>query len=133
MTTTPSSSRSIPEKLQMRPGRIVLFVNKPSGYERTLGKLPEGVGVTDESAKVIDVIQVFLESRADMERDLPRLKPLLAAKGMIWATYPKGTSGRQTDINRDSISAYAGTIGLEGVAIVSIDDVWTALRLKIVK
>jgi hypothetical protein len=35
------------------------------------------------------------------------------------------------DINRDTITAYAETIGLEGVAIVSIDEDWSALRLKI--
>ncbi len=94
--------------------------------------MPNGVGVTDESGKFVDVIQVFVETKEQLERELPRLKPKLAQKGMIWVTYPKGTSGQQADINRDSIAAYAETIGLEGVAIVSIDDVWAALRLKVV-
>ena len=126
------SSKSIPEKLQIKPGRIVLFVNKPSGYDKLLGPLPKGVGVTDESGRFIDVIQVFVESASQLAKELPRLKSMLSAKGMIWVTYPKGSSGMQTDINRDSIAAYASTIGLEGVAIVSIDDVWSALRLKVV-
>jgi hypothetical protein len=33
-------------------------------------------------------------------------------------------------IHRDSINAYAQTLGLVGVAMISIDDNWSALRLK---
>lgn len=49
---------------------------------------------------------------------------------MIWVIYHKGTSRIKTDINRDSINAYAQSIGLQGVAMVSINDDWAALRLK---
>lgn len=126
------STKSIPEKLQMKPGKMVLFVNKPEGYDQVLGKLPSGVGVTDHSAKSVDVVQVFVENRAQLEKELPRLKTLLTAKGMIWVTYPKGTADVDTDINRDSIAEYATSIGMEGVAIVAIDQTWSALRLKVV-
>ncbi len=36
------------------------------------------------------------------------------------------------NINRDSIAEYALSLGLEGVAIISVDDDWSALRLKLV-
>ena len=126
------SIKSIPEKLQMKPGRIVLFVNKPAGYDKILGPMPNGVGVTDESARFADVIQVFVETKQQLEQELPRLKRLLSSKGMIWVTYPKGSSTKQIEINRDSIAEFALTIGLEGVAMVSVDEVWSALRLKAV-
>ena len=45
-------------------------------------------------------------------------------------TYHKGTSRVKTDINRDTINAYAHSLGLEGVAMISIDEDWSALRLK---
>jgi hypothetical protein len=47
-------------------------------------------------------------------------------------SYPKGTSKVNTDINRDTIGLYAQSIGLQPVAMISIDDTWSALRLKIV-
>jgi hypothetical protein len=62
---------------------------------------------------------------------LPRLKGLMAPKGMLWVTYHKGTSKVKTDIHRDMINAYAHSIGLEGVAMISIDEDWSALRLKL--
>jgi hypothetical protein len=49
---------------------------------------------------------------------------------MLWVTYHKGTSKVKTDINRDTINAYAHSIGWEGVAMISIDDDWSAMRLK---
>ena len=80
----------------------------------------------------VDVIQLFVANRAELEAQLPGLKLLLAPKGMIWVTYHKGTSKVKTDINRDSINAYAHSIGLEGVAMISIDEDWSALRLKLI-
>jgi hypothetical protein len=64
---------------------------------------------------------------------LGKLKSLLTPGGMLWVTYYKGTAKTKTDINRDSINAYAQTIGLQGVAMISIDDDWSALRLKAVE
>ena len=50
---------------------------------------------------------------------------------MIWVTYPKGKGKIKSDINRDSIREYSASIGMEAVAIFSVDDDWSALRLKL--
>jgi hypothetical protein len=57
---------------------------------------------------------------------------MVSPKGIIWATYPKGSSSMKSDANRDVIRFYVEKIGLEAVAIFSVDDNWSALRLKIV-
>ena len=126
------STKSIPEKLQMKAGRSVLVVNAPAGYDRLMGKLPAGVQIAGAGQKPVDVIQIFVQTKKDLERELLRLKSVVNPKGMIWVTYPKGTSKIRSEINRDSIAAYAETIGLEGVAIAAIDNDWSALRLKVV-
>ncbi len=131
MPNTAVSTKSIPEKLQMKSGRSVIFVNKPTAYDKTMGTLPTGVEIADSTCKSIDIIQIFAESKQQLEKELPKWKQVVAPKGMIWVTYPKGTSKLKSDINRDIIAAYAETIGLEGVAIVAIDDDWSAVRLKI--
>ncbi|MGA2066243.1 MAG: hypothetical protein ABSG86_14805 [Thermoguttaceae bacterium] len=126
------SDKSVAEKLLIRPGQKILLVNQPKGYRAVLGAIPKGVTLLKEAAEAADLIQVFVGSRKDLEAQLPRLKPLLAPKGLLWVTYPKGTSKRKSDINRDSIAAYAGTIGLQAVAMISVDDDLSALRLKVV-
>jgi len=125
------SDRPIAQKLRLKPG-VLLLVHAPAGYAALLEPLPEGVRVVQEASGPVQAIQVFLADHAALEKELPRLKPLLAPGGMLWVTYHKGTSGVATDINRDSIWAYARTLGMAAVAQVAIDDDWSAMRLKVV-
>jgi hypothetical protein len=127
------SDKSIAQKLMLKEGRKVLIVNAPKGYAATLGALPLGVAVSNKPAGPADVIQVFVANRKELEAQLGKLKTLLTPGGMLWVTYYKGTAKTKTDINRDSINAYAQTMGLQGVAMISIDDDWSALRLKAVE
>ena len=60
------------------------------------------------------------------------LRAALAPQSILWITYPKGTASIKSDINRDSIRAFAAPFGLEAVAICAVDDDWSALRLKAV-
>ncbi|MGA2499540.1 MAG: DUF3052 domain-containing protein [Tepidisphaeraceae bacterium] len=126
------SEKSVAEKLLIKPGQKVMFVNAPAGYKAVLGSLPKGVEVLTESAGPMDIIQVFVGSRKELEEQLPRLKRLLALKGLLWVTYHKGSSKQKSDINRDTIAAYANTIGMQAVAMISVDENLSALRLKIV-
>jgi hypothetical protein len=126
------SDKSITQKLFIKPGIKFLLVNPPDGYLTRMGELPIGAILLSDSSCIVEAIQVFVSNRTELEAQLPRLKELLAPKGMLWVTYHKGTSRVKTDINRDTINAYALTLGLEGVAMISIDDDWSALRLKLV-
>jgi hypothetical protein len=127
------SDKSIAQKLFIKPGSKFLLVNPPEGYSNRMGNLPEGTILLSDSSCLVEAIQVFIANRKELETQLPQLKELLAQKGMLWVTYHKGTSEVKTDINRDTINAYAHSIGLEGVAMVSIDDNWSALRLKLIQ
>ena len=126
------SDKSIAQKLQIKANRTALFVNAPKGYEEKLGALPDGVFIAKKIGARVDFIQVFGGTRKELEEYMPRLKPTLNPAGVFWVTYHKGTSGVPTDINRDSIAAYAKTIGMQAVAQIAVDEDWSALRLKIV-
>ena len=126
------SEKTVAQKLLIKEGRTLLLVNPPKGYKSLLGELPKGVRLVKAPAQPVDVIQVFVANRAELEEQLPKLKAALAPNGLLWVTYHKGTSKTKTDIHRDSINAYARSIGLEGIAMISIDEDWSALRLKVV-
>jgi len=126
------SDKSIAQKLLIKPDSKFLLINPPAGYLSQLGQLPKGTIILSDSSCLVEVIQVFVVNRTELEAKLTRLKELLAPKGILWVTYHKGTSKVKTDINRDTINAYAASLGLQGVAMISIDDDWSALRLKIV-
>ena len=105
------SGRPLSKKLFLREGYVVLLVNAPADYEEKLGEVPEGVSFVESRVEPVDFIHLFIKDREELEENLEGLKPLLKPKGLLWVSYPKGSSGVKTDVNRDSIWAYAKTIG----------------------
>ncbi len=124
------SDKSVARKLLIKTRHTVLLVNAPKDYKTTLGALPKGVKIETRLAPAADVIQVFVANRKELEAQLSNLKPLLSSKSILWVSYLKGTSKTKTDINRDSIHAYAKTLGLQGVSLISVDADWSAMRFK---
>ncbi len=123
--------KTVAQKLMIKEGRSVLFVNPPRNYKSLLGQLPREVKVLHGSREPADIIQVFVNSRSELKFQLGKLKNRLKPDGFLWITYHKGTSKVKTDINRDSIAAYASTLGLRGVAMISVDDDWSALSCRV--
>ncbi len=129
--------KSAAQKLLIKPGQRLRFINPPVNQAILLGELPAQVSILDDTAvpdAIIpaDVIVLFANGRTDLETLLPGLRAALNPDGKLWVAYHKGTSQMKTDINRDSINAYAKTIGMQGVAMISINDDWSALRLKMI-
>jgi hypothetical protein len=122
--------KTVGQKLLIKECYKVLVVNAPDAYGALLGPLPPQVVVLKRAEAGTDLIQVFIKSRKEMELHLPVLKTALKRGGLLWVTYPRGTSGTPADIKRDTISACARTIGMVGVAMISVDSNWSALRLK---
>ncbi len=71
-----------------------------------------------------------MTSAKELQQRLPKLKSNLKPGGLLWITYPKGSSQIDTDVNRDSIYAFAATVGLKGVAMIAVDNDWSAFRFK---
>jgi len=69
-----------------------------------------------------------VSSKEQLEELLPKIKKHILKNGLLWVSYPKD----KAEINRDSTRRYASTIGLQAVSLVAINDIWSALRLKIV-
>lgn len=126
------SEKTVAKKLFIKENCKVLFINAPKDYESILGALPPNVTVLAEPIKLVDFIQVFVTSKKELEEQLNKLKSFLSPQGLLWVSYPKGTSKIKTDINRDIIYQFAQSIGLKGVAMISVDETWSAMRFKIV-
>ena len=120
--------KTIAQKLYLKDGMSILLVNAPQGYPARL-KLPKGVAVVKRAPA--DCVLAFIANSKEMREQLPKLKRALTPKGMLWVCYYKGTSKIKTDINRDMLHAYAKTLGLNGVSLISLDDDWSAMRFKV--
>jgi hypothetical protein len=124
--------KSVAQKLLFKEGYKALLLNGPEGYRSTLGEMPEKVNISTNAGSEFDLIQVFVTSKKEMESGLIALKSKMKPGGLLWLTYPKGTSKAKADINRDIIREYAESNGFKAVSMISVDDTWSALRLKVV-
>ena len=126
------SSRPLAKKLALKLGQGFLLLDAPPGYREALGPLPRGVTMTTKAGGRADAVQAFVTTKKEMRDALAKAKAALNPGGMIWLTYPKGTSKIRSDINRDSIREYTQSVGLETVALIAVDDDWSAIRCKVV-
>ena len=116
------------KKLRYRPGARVALHGAPAGFEAEVISAKEVVRA-HAGEKNLDLVQAFFTRRTDLERQLSPLKASLGPSAILWLCYPKGRA-LGTDLNRDVIREIAGKKGLQTVALVAVDDVWSALRVK---
>lgn len=92
--------QSLSQKLRLKPGQVVLPMQAPSGFEKSLDPFPEGVRIKSRTNSP-DQVHCFVENQAALGKQWTNIRPLLRPGLLIWFYYPKGSSGRQTDLTRD--------------------------------
>src|SRR5262245_46574881 len=123
------SSRSLVQKLGIKPESRIAILNAPRGYSGTLGALPEGVTVTRAARGSLSFIQFFTRARSDLRSRLPSLARSLRDDGALWISWPKQASGVRTDVTEDVIRDVALPLGLVDVKVCAVDDTWSGLKL----
>lgn len=112
------------KKLMVRPGSRVAVIGAPPTIDLVLAD-----GAVPSERGLADIVLVYTRDRAALDRALPKASARVAEGGALWIAYPKaGQLG--TDLNRDSLARVVRAAGLEPIAQIAVDDVWSALRFK---
>ena len=123
------SSRSLVDKLGIKPGMRIAILNAPPRYRVTLGTLPPGVRVVSSIRGTLPFIQFFTRSRAQLEAKLGMLLGALESSGALWVSWPKKASGVATDMTEDVVRETALPVGLVDIKVAAVDEVWSGLKL----
>ncbi len=126
------SADALAKKLRLTPETRLLALNAPDSYLSLLG---QGVGAVAIATQAragdhYDAAHVFVREKAQAQVTLPTAIDALRPGGVLWVMWPKQSSGVKTDLNRDALAALAMTFGWGPVSNVSIDETWSALRLR---
>lgn len=124
------SSKPVSKKLRLGEGDSVLVLNGPGDYREILESVPEGVVISEEPNGELDFVHLFASNRADLDRYIDVALDAVTYDGLLWVSYPKGSSKVETDINRDSIWELLKEKGIRPVTQVSVDSTWSALRFR---
>lgn len=116
------------QKLRIKEGNIIFTINAPSDYKKSLGPLPAGSKITD--GKTFNHVHWFVKDKAQMEKELKKVLPLIKGEVICWIFYPKVTSKIQTDLTRDKGWNELLKHDMQWISLISFDDTWSAFGVR---
>ncbi len=128
--STGYSSTPLAKKLGIKEGFTILLYNEPSNYFDLLADYPTGTKILKRipAKSKVDFIHLFVTSYAELAKNVPKYKRVLNKNGLMWISWPKGSSNISTDLKRDSIREHLLDIGLVDVKVAAIDKDWSGLK-----
>lgn len=120
------ASRTVTQKLGIAPGDDVAVIGAPPGFAALLGPLPAGARLTATVRASARRFVWFVTSRRELEMAVGRLAALVTSQ-VAWIVWPKGASGRQTDINGNDVREAGLAAGLVDFKVCSVDETWSGL------
>lgn len=120
------SGTPLPKKLGIKANSVVALEGAPGGFRKTLGELPEGAVLEEESRGARDIILWFLRSREELQHGMKGMAAR-TGKGRLWIIWPKKASGVQTDVTQYDVRAIGMAAGLVDFKVCAVDATWSGL------
>jgi hypothetical protein len=121
------------KKMNYKEQKVIHAINSPASFDKELDEMKAFASIkkqlkaTDKAEFIIS----FCTKLKEVEGIAALAQKTLASDGLLWISYPKGTSKKYTcEFNRDTGWESLGKAGFEGVRQVAIDDDWSALRFR---
>jgi len=123
------SGTPLAKKLGIKDSFKIYIHNRPTVYFDLFSDLPENLEIMDGmDVGNIDFIHLFCTSFSELEGISSLAKGALKKDGLIWVSWPKGSSKIPTDLKRDIIREHMLDIGLVDVKVAAIDEDWSGLK-----
>jgi hypothetical protein len=127
---------ALARKLRLQPNHRVAVLNAPDGYLESLAPAPTEISTELRSPELFDAVQLFVSGVEELRSLGPAAIRSVRPDGLLWVTYPTGGKTQGTTdlpastwwIKRDVLGEITSETGYKPVALVKIDDSWTALR-----
>jgi hypothetical protein len=127
------SGKPVAQKLGIKPGFCIFVDGAPSAYGTMVGPLPADVSIKREPNASLDMVHLFATRAAGLAAKLKRYRKTIAPDGMIWVSWPKKSSGVESDLTDVVVRDTALPLGLVDIKVCAIDDTWSGLKFVIPK
>jgi hypothetical protein len=121
------SGTPLPKKLGIKAGFRVRLANAPAEVRAELRSALAECTVAKDGA-ALDFAMVFTKSRVELIKEFSRTAKLLAPAGMLWASWPKKSSGVATDLDENVVRGIGLDAGLVDVKVCAVTEVWSGLK-----
>jgi hypothetical protein len=128
------SPAPLAKKLGIRSGTRILSIDAPKDYRAWLAPLPDDITFqTSARRESCDLVHMFVKSRAELVRGLPKARTAIVPDGMIWVSWYKKAAGIETDVTEGIVRALALATDLVDVKVCAVTEIWSGLKLVVRK
>ena len=120
------ADKTIADKLYLKTAKSLAVFNGDV-HPGVIAQLPPDMLTEQDEA---DVVLLFALNQVDLDQWWTQAMVRLGEKGSLWIAFLKQSAPKATDLNKDVIFDYAKERGVTGVALISVDADWSAVRLK---
>lgn len=117
------------KKLRLSVDEPALLLNAPEEFGVLMKKALK-TKLHSEPNGQYAYVQVFCYSCEDVAKFAPIAVSSCGHDNLLWMCYPKKSSKIKTDITRDMGWSELEKLGYVGIALVSIDETWSAMRFR---
>lgn len=121
------------KKLNYKNQNKIYILNAPKEFKPHLEEMSEITTVkkSPNCKQVYEFALFFVKTKSDIEKYAEKASNKVLEDGLLWFAYPKKSSKKyKSDISRDDGWHPFGDLGFEVVRLISIDDDWSAVRLR---
>jgi hypothetical protein len=122
------SGTPLPKKLGIKDGFRVSVVEMPPEVTAELKATLDRCEFPRDNKLPLDFAHIFAKSEAALVKEFKRLRKQLAPAGMLWISWPKKSSGVQTDLDEHKVLEIGLAAGLVDVKVCSVTEVWSGLE-----
>jgi hypothetical protein len=122
------SSRTLADKLGIKAGTRVTALHAPPTYAVLLGTLPEGVTLHSRPFRFINFHPPLCYPPPRAGSRISRIARALTDQGSVWISWPKQSSGVETDLTENVVRELGLAEGLVDVKVCAVDEVWSGLK-----
>ncbi|XDD50473.1 YdeI family protein [Leptospira sp. WS92.C1] len=119
-------SPSLIQKMRIKEGNLLLILDNGKEYKTNP---VTGIDFTNQISKA-DGILLFVNSSATLKTSFLKIVKSFREDCLLWIAYPKKSSSIKTDLDRDHGWDVLSENGYEGVALVSFNETWSAVRFR---
>ena len=130
MANSGYSKTPLYRKLGIKPEFKLLVVNAPKPYlEFFDGEVSELNILKIPKKESLDFIHLFVKSKLELEATIVHSLPFLKKDGILWVSWPKGTSKLFAGLKREPIRDYMlPNTHLVDIKVCAVDEDWSGLK-----
>jgi len=128
--STGYSGTPLPKKLGIEKNSVVVVIDAPKEFARTLGVLPDGAELRTRATRERNLTIWFVKSA---RRYQAQFRPvMLALSGApLWVVWPKKASNVESDMAETVVRDVALAHGLVDYKVCALDETWSGLKFSV--